>query len=177
MKHTLLFFGFVVLVGFLHLNFITTVGNNVMDVSTKEKNVIRFLFPQGWGFFTRNPREPKYKLYQIKEGQLQLVTFQITSSKNYYGLSRKGSRMGMEMHRIKDNLPPTDSWKSSKIQLRNIDLDAISYSCVDVVSSLLYIEEGNYILKEYHITPWSWAKHQSRYSKTFKYIPFQLIKS
>ncbi len=177
MKHVLVLFGFVILFSFLHLNFITTLGDNVMDVSTTEKSVIQFFFPQGWGFFTRNPREPNYKLYRIEEGKLQLVTFKITSPKNYYGLSRKGSRLGIEMHRIKDNLPQPTSWESSKVQLENMQLDTISYPCTNTISGLMYVKEGNYILKEYHLTPWSWAKHQGRYSKTFKYIPFQLIKS
>ncbi len=177
MKHLFMFFGFVVLIGFLHINFITTLGDNVMNVSAAEKNVIQFLFPQGWGFFTRNPKEPNYKLYRIEDGKPQLVTFRITSSKNYYGLSRKGSRLGMEMHRIKSKLPPSAGWSSSTTSLKDMRLDTLSYPCLDTVSKLLYIQEGDYILKEYHLSPWSWAKHQGRYSKTFKYIPFQLIKS
>lgn len=177
MKHILLFFGLVIVFGFLHINFITTLGDNVMNVSTEEKNVIQFFFPQGWGFFTRNPREPNYKLYKVEDGRLNLVTFKITSPDNYYGFSRKGSRIGMEMHRIKDNLPSSTIWKKSTVVLNKIHIDTINFSETKPIEGLLYLNEGNYILKEYLITPWSWAKHQGRYSKTYKYIPFQLKKS
>ncbi|WAC01791.1 SdpA family antimicrobial peptide system protein [Lacinutrix neustonica] len=177
MKHVLLLFGFVIVFGYLHINFITSLGDNVMNVSTSETKTIQTFFPQGWGFFTGDPREPKYRLYKIVAGELHLVNFRITSSDNYFGLSRKGSRIGLEVLRIKNKLPQTEAWEPSAIPLKNMQLNKLAYECIEPVPGLLYIEEGNYILKEYQTTPWSWAKYQGPYSKNFKYIPFQLVKS
>lgn len=179
MKHALMTLGFLILFGFLHLNFITTLGDNVMNVQRKDKSIIQFLFPQGWGFFTRDPREPKYKLYRMEGGAPKLVNFQITSSKNSYGFSRLGSRIGMEMQRVKEQLPPPATWQTSTVDLEKMQLDSIAYPCTKPIAKekLHYIKAGNYILKEYQLSPWSWAKYQGRYSKTFKYVPFQLIKS
>ena len=177
MKHILLIFGFTVIFGYLHLNFITTLGENVMDVPKKEKTVIQFFFPQGWGFFTRNPREPHYKLYKVEEGVPVLINYSITSSQNRFGLSRKGSRIGMELERIKSYLPGAGTWEKSTTSLELLPLDSLEYRCTAPITTVLYIQEGNYILKEYRLNPWSWAKHQGAQPKTYRYVPFQLVKS
>jgi len=177
MKHVLLVFGFLILLSFLHINFATTFGDNVMGISSEEKSVVQFFFPQGWGFFTRNPREPNYKLYKVEDGHLRLITFKVTSAENSFGFSRKGSKIGMEMQQIKETLPKPDSWQSSKKALATMNLSGMHYQCTSPTKELLYIKEGDYILKEYHVTPWSWIKRNPQYTNTFKYIPFQLQKS
>lgn len=173
-KHLLILFAIVTSFGYFYLNFVSTLSQNVVPISGAEKDVIRSFFPQGWGFFTRNPREPKYKLYELTESNAPLlVNFKITSQENLFGFSRKGSRICMEMIRIQNKLPNTSEWTTSKLDIDQFNSDNFDLIEIDQ-KELFYIEPGKYIIKEYYITPWNWLKYPDNYKEEYKYYSFEL---
>lgn len=175
-KHIFMIFGIGIIFSYFYFNFLSTLSQNVVPVSVEEKNVIKFFFPQGWGFFTKNPRDAKYKLYKITEtGQPELVNFKITSPSNWCGLSRKGNRISMEMIRIQKDFPNVSEWTVS-----NLDIDAfdVNKDTFEVIASntkdLRYIKSGKYVVKEYFITPWNWLNYPDSYTREYKYYSFEL---
>lgn len=173
-RHLLIVLAIVTSLGYFYLNFISTLSQNVVPISGEEKELISSFFPQGWGFFTRDPREPKYKLYELSESNSpSLVNYKITSYKNLFGFSRKGNRLCMEMIRIQNILPNPSKWTTSKLDIDNFnatDFDSIKVNQKDFV----YTKPGKYIIKEYQITPWNWIKYPDNYKQEYKYYPFEL---
>lgn len=57
------------------------------------------LLPQGWGFFTRSPRERWYTYWSLASGQWSRVDLKGTSIENWFGLRRRSRirlvRLGM----------------------------------------------------------------------------------
>ncbi|MEM1320433.1 MAG: SdpA family antimicrobial peptide system protein [Bacteroidota bacterium] len=177
-KHLLMSLAMVTIFGYFYLNFIGTLSQNVVPVSAEEKKVIRFFFPQGWGFFTRNPREAKYKLYQLEKEKAQLVNFEITSPKNSFGCSRKGNRISIEMIRVQHQLPKVDEWTISQLDIDAFAAQQDSFATVRMNSrDLLYIQPGKFIIQEYQITPWNWLNYPDNYTPEYKYFTFELTKN
>ena len=164
--------------GYFYLNFVGTLSQNVVPVSAEEKKVIRFFFPQGWGFFTRNPREAKYKLYQLDNNKARLVNFKITSPKNIFGCSRKGNRISIELIRIQSQLPKVEEWEESQLDVDAFAVQQDSFHSVGIdAEDILYIQPGKFIIQEYQITPWNWLKYPDNYTPEYKYFTFELTKN
>ena len=166
----------VTVFSYFYFNFISTLSQNVIPVSAEEKNVIKFFFPQGWGFFTKDPREDKYKLYKLIAGNSpKLINYKITSIENLLGLSRKGNRICIEMIRIQNQLPKATEWIESKLDIDQYDFSQQEFKLIDInEEDYYYINPGKYLIKQYQITPWNWLKYPDNYSDRFKYYSFEL---
>lgn len=53
--------------------------------------------PEGWSFFTRDPREPKDVVYRRADGRLEQVTFANTSRASLLGVSRRARAVDGEL--------------------------------------------------------------------------------
>jgi antimicrobial peptide system SdpA family protein len=58
------------------------------------------VIPQGWSFFTRNPREPYDIVYRPEKGRLAPVTFANTSRRSGFGTSRAARAAHAEVMRL-----------------------------------------------------------------------------
>ncbi len=162
--------------GYFYLNFISTLSQNVVPISAEEKSIITFFFPQGWGFFTKNPRDAKYRLYKLAEAKKpQLVNFKITAPQNLFGFSRKGNRICIDLIRLRTLLPKPSEWVESNLDEDEFifpknELDTIQLDPDDI----LYIQPGKYLIKEYLITPWNWLQYPESNTGENKYYAFEL---
>src|SRR5581483_8297699 len=69
------------------------------------RNSSLYLFPEGWGFFTRNPREAIVDIYSIEgQNQLTLLSHANGSSAYYFGASRLGRRFGYEISMVLNHI-------------------------------------------------------------------------
>ncbi len=176
MKRTvMILMAMMMVAGYVYLNFITTFKTNVVQLSYLNDKGVQFFFPQGWGFFTRNPREAKYKLYQWKDEKLKLINYKITSSNNYFGFSRRGNRISMEIERLKDQLPKASNWTPATGQVHDLELESLPFDeQFPKPDGVNYIEKGKYIIMQYHITPWAWLRFHENYHTEFSYLGFEL---
>ncbi|BDS15148.1 SdpA family antimicrobial peptide system protein [Aureispira anguillae] len=175
-KHLLMGLAIVTIFSYFYFNFISTLSQNVISITAEEKNIIKFFFPQGWGFFTKDPREAKYKLYDVTDPNApKLVNFKITALENFFGLSRKGNRICIEMIRIQNHLPKDSKWVVSNLDIDEFHLNESAFESIDLgQEDFFYIKSGKYIIKKYFITPWNWLKYPNNYSKEYKYYSFEL---
>ena len=172
----------IIILSFFYFNFLSMQRHSVIPIKSGGKNTIKFFLPQGWGFFTRNPREDKYVLYQVsKNNTLELVTFKSTSSQNLFGLSRKGNRINIEALRIKSLLPNPNKWLNSTRDLHRLNFDSISFNPINYnpkqFDEKKIIQPGKYVFKKYSITPWNWVKHPNNYDNEYMYYFFELKKN
>jgi antimicrobial peptide system SdpA family protein len=66
------------------------------------------LFPQGWAFFTKSPRDPILTAYEFDaRGRAHRIP-EITASdvRNLFGINRRGRAIGTEMALLLDLVPP-----------------------------------------------------------------------
>jgi antimicrobial peptide system SdpA family protein len=113
------------------------------------------IIPQGWGFFTRNPREEQTILYTIQDTSSVLFTKTISSIDNSFGASRKlrcyNVEVGTLISKINDS-----SWVEEKggnlVFDTNLQTDTVKnnfYPC-----SI----RGDFFFVKQERIPWAWGK-------------------
>lgn len=124
-------------------------------VDGKTKKVFRYLLPQGWGFFTKSPREPQVAMYKIDNGKPQLVDYNNMSYKNLFGFSRVARIKGYELSIILEKVPKN---KYVKGKITDIDqilkLEPIQLMPDEMIN---FTEKGTYIIRISNPIPWAWS--------------------
>lgn len=133
-------------------------GDNVFNSIKNNGSFITSLTPQGYAFFTKNPREPYIYLYKVNENQ-NLVRLDINSSDSemMFGLSRVNRRSCANLGSIFTYL---NGWKdyNSKEELDANVLYTPS-DTVEVSSADVNIESGVYFFVREKKVPWAWSKN------------------
>ncbi|WP_157693510.1 SdpA family antimicrobial peptide system protein [Pseudarthrobacter equi] len=73
------------------------------------KEGVSKVIPQGWGFFTKSPRDPFLLVYSGKEEARELLQMPTVKAENYFGLSRYGRAQPVELANIVNTIEP-DTW-------------------------------------------------------------------
>ena len=145
----------------------TSLGFTAVSNSFRENYFWKMLLPQGWGFFTRNPREDQYILhkYSVTASSLSQVSIKNTSYKNLLGLSRYSRRVNMELQRVLYHIP--DSSYKESINWNNKTL-------VEKDIGLWYLDTGKYVVQKFRLPPWAWAKYPNSYSSPVHYAAIEV---
>ena len=119
------------------------------------------LLPQGWGFFTRSPREPINVAYAVRDTHLAQISFPNTSTRNLLGLSRSARAMDVELATLlgpilratwvecKTDPLAHSSWESLRpVKLRN--WSRTRYLC------------GEILIVRTPPVPWAWSSSRER---------------
>jgi antimicrobial peptide system SdpA family protein len=117
------------------------------------------IIPEGWSFFTRDPREPKDVVYRRARGGLSQVTFANTSARNAYGVSRAARAMDAELMGLLE--PVLEStWR---------DCDGAPEACVAAARPLALTNwsETRFICGDVAVVrappvPWAWRRSRDR---------------
>ena len=134
----------------------TTVGySSFYKIATKSKIVLFHVAPQGWGFFTKSPKDEYLLLFKKRENDsLEPLIQKNFTLNNIYGISRKQRFLSLEVSKLMSQTT-NDQWNNcteeniNKCLVQKVDLNQLSSR------NLL---EGDYlVLREKHI-PWAWAK-------------------
>ncbi|WP_027726301.1 SdpA family antimicrobial peptide system protein [Tuberibacillus calidus] len=75
----------------------------------KKVNTISW-FPQGWGFFTKDPRSEDDYVYDIQT-KAEAVAWPNNTPENLFGISRYGRAQGIEVGLIEYEIPKSD-WEN-----------------------------------------------------------------
>ncbi|MEM9389998.1 MAG: SdpA family antimicrobial peptide system protein [Bacteroidota bacterium] len=115
----------IVYLVFIFLVADSSLGYNPIRLPKSVNSSVFSLIPQGWGFFTRDPREPLIDLYEISETNLNKLTLPNSSFEYLYGFSRgmrfRASRVGYLTEQISET-----AWESFE------NLDKIDFSRLDI---------------------------------------------
>ncbi len=111
------------------------------------------MLPQGWGFFTRDPREDKLIVYKMSSDRLHKITQPNFSVSNLFGLSRKGRMTQMQAgNLILRHLSQfRDCYKKNPSECQT---DSIFRVKNNFDYSLL---KGKYMIKKQATLPWAWS--------------------
>ncbi|NBL65069.1 SdpA family antimicrobial peptide system protein [Flavobacterium sp. NST-5] len=151
-----IFYVFTVFVSilFLYNLFFASLSYNAQTPNYPIKKILSKTLPEGWGFFTKSPREAGYTVYVVNQGNLELLETRNTSSSNYFGLSRKARKISMEVSIVTD-LVATELWQK-KSDLSHINLPE---NLVEIDSKNLHFLKNHdlVVVKSYPI-PWAWKE-------------------
>lgn len=137
---------FAIIIGFFLVNF------KEESTVTFRNKTIDMLVPQGFAFFTRNPREPQIYIYKyIKQDSLVIVNKKSSLSLSQrFGLSRTNRRVNIEFNNVLNKI---------LIWHKDYDLakkDIVSININDEESKII---QGKYLFVKEERIPWAWAKN------------------
>jgi len=111
--------------------------------------------PQGWGFFSKNPRDEQFFGYDMETGK-SVFTFPNNRPENIFGLRREGRTQGIEYGRIYSNIKPSE-WKSC---------EGDSMDCLNQLNQTINVKNdipdpticGEVGFVNRGIVPWAWSR-------------------
>ncbi|MBX2947434.1 MAG: SdpA family antimicrobial peptide system protein [Cyclobacteriaceae bacterium] len=121
----------------------------------KDHLFVRRIFPEGFSFFTRDPREPQVILYT--KNAITEVIERSNSINYYFGFSRYGRALSIELSSIWETVR-NQKWYDCYTCTQNCFNDEIlpHYSIQNSTPSPFIC--GEYYLKITEPIPWAWAK-------------------
>lgn len=133
---------------------ITALLSNKQQLIIKNVVFINFfnsLAPQGWGFFTKDPKEENFYLYKVENGKIENFNIMNFSKEYYFGLSRTPRIISIDVAFLTEKLQ--NKWH------KNISMDSISrIKPIDIKKndSLTALPLGVYIIEVKKIVPLEW---------------------
>ncbi len=124
---------------------------------------VNYIFPEGWGFFTKNPRDLLMDVYKLDNNEIVKIDMSNHSLANKLGLSRKARVIGYEASMITNDIPE-EFW----IENTSNDIKPHLTDSTLVIKKKPYFKHlanGEYIFKVYRQVPYAWAnKGQEKYN-------------
>jgi antimicrobial peptide system SdpA family protein len=146
--------------------FLASIPFNPLSLPFSKATQVYSLIPEGWGFFTRNPKEPNVLMYK-KQGVTWINSTRSNSDPVFwFGLSRKNRTIMSEsmtaINNIKDSL-----WvkRDGKINFNVSKIILIKSAFKKPLIS------GDYVVIRQDPIPWAWSKN---YKKL--HMPYQIIR-
>lgn len=130
--------------------------------------------PQGWAFFTRDAREEQAYIYKVENNKLKKISQKHADINNFIGLSRKVSKLAMEVEVIatlidKKRFPQT-TWNYNenlygKVPSRFVEVRNL------IKSPILC---GDYVIVYHSVVPWAWSKSKRKIKMPAKVLKVRI---
>lgn len=161
-------FTFVISIFWAIIVIIVVLSNVSTPISipySKSKTIFTFS-PQGWGFFTRNPREDIAKIYSINNEKVTPVIVANSNRKFMFGLSKKAKLVSWEISNIIDQIKEED-WVQN-----NRDTLLFNTKKIDTIKNSFFVPslKGGYIISIQERIPHAWSKHHENIVMPYKYV-------
>lgn len=166
-KAKVVFYTFLLL--FLLLLFLILTASIPENPLTPKKSIktgINLLFPQGWNFFTRSPKESTFDIYRlIKSGKVKKINLE----NSYYamGISRKNRFISIQLSSIL-SLNKNLKWSKFSGDLNTLPVLLLDQQKIKNIVGSNYIPNDSYLLVENVILPWAWVSKVKNYKKQYK---------
>jgi sporulation delaying protein A len=128
-----------------------------LDLSPAAQLSIHQVAPQGWGFFTRDPRDKMFDLYRYEKGAWASSFLGPQSEPhNLWGISRLPRGQAIDLGTVSQNLPKTviakceGAWRDC---LSSLPTPSVVHNTAP--RPLLC---GRYLVIYRHPVPWSWSR-------------------
>ncbi|MBK7869504.1 MAG: SdpA family antimicrobial peptide system protein [Saprospiraceae bacterium] len=176
-KYTFLFFVlmFGSIISFTLVLFTVSPFNPFKAKINLEKQVFTFV-PQGWAFFTRNPREAQAQLYKLEQEQWHQVPHYHSHISNFSGLSRKASKELAELSVLKARELRDEFFIDCESNYQRQIIGCIpdtTYTVTNHVNHPLLC--GEYILTLQQPIPWAWSKSINKIKMPSKVVRIKIL--
>lgn len=148
--------------GISFFSLLTYVKDNPIRFSYEFQHNLRTMFPQGWAFFTKSPRDENMQLYRWENNRLVLVDGQRQATfANLMGFRRASRAMSVEYAYLLYDVP-AENWVrcegDAEAYIRTHKLTNVQ---VENSTPHPYLS-GTYYLIQKGIVPWAWATQADR---------------
>lgn len=139
----------------------TSVGEQPQLPDARTKQALLAVFPQGWAFFTRSPREPEDRVFQLQNQRWISLEVRNAEPRLLFGLVKQTRIMGMELGALLSAVPPqrwidcapaqANCWRSVRVSpTRLINRMPAQSLC------------GHLLVQRRAPIPWAWLKNRER---------------
>lgn len=150
---------------FVFLLFTNSISYNLNTSSYKTIKIFSTISPQGWGFFTKSPREDNVYIYSVTNKNIINEMLPNSHYSNFFGLSRKSRMIGFEISHILVQLNK-EKWENFNGNFNKYTKKAIK---VDN-SKLHYLKTGSYLLVKEKVPPYLWRNYVKNKLKEIIYV-------
>jgi antimicrobial peptide system SdpA family protein len=174
MKRTEIFFiGMAVLVfACIYLVFTSSIVVNPLQPANGAKTVTNQFFPEGWAFFTRDPKEALLDVYMQQPGGN--VKKMILPNADYMlGASRKSRILCYQLGSLLGDNREAIRWKSGTGNFTD-SLSGLAYQGIKENEKFTLFKKGKYILVSTEKLPWLWAKNALKTKPRFKIAAIEI---
>ncbi|MEL6357811.1 MAG: SdpA family antimicrobial peptide system protein [Bacteroidota bacterium] len=148
--------------------FISSLPFNTLTGNYQAKKRVYTLSPQGFAFFTRNPREYRLTTYVPDQttGEWHRVERSNASLHNWLGVSRQCRRENVEIHTVQS------AAKGKYIELNSAEFSSVidTLSIVDTVANPFAdpLLKGEIVFRFERPIPWAWSKNLATINQPIK---------
>lgn len=137
-------------------------------IDAMEYNV---LLPQGWAFFTRNPREEQYYVYKEEGKKLVPLLYTNSSYKNAFGFTRKVRIRGVEMGGLVSQLEQMEWLKCEDGILSECVIENQDYEAIILANNANHPTFcGNLWIEKKPLVPWAWSRAEQAVNMPSEFI-------
>lgn len=138
------------------------------EVANQRANVIR-IAPQGWAFFTRDPREPVDQAYTQKEGRWVLDGRFYSGTRSFGDLLKRNRLVQVELAHVLSRVDESE-WTACKDSLQGC-IERGGFNDVTVRNETnLQNLCGRYMIERQPPVPWAWSGASEEV-----YMPSQIV--
>lgn len=132
------------------------------------------IIPQGWAFFTRNPREAIDHIYKKVGTEWVYFSYTNSSFRNFFGIKREARALNVELAGLLSYISK-EKWKACEIGLntflRDSTLEAIRLDNESTIKSLC----GDILIERRQSVPWAWSKSSDSIQMPSKLIQLNVV--
>ena len=142
---------------------------NPLSPDYGQKVTLITIIPQGWGFFTRDPREPDLVLYTLRDKQWEKSPFMpISAVNNLMGLNRFPRAQSVELAMILSRVKGTD-WRTTNAKITDVVVNTQEILSIPSLSPLPTLNDTLCIVLKEPV-PWAWTSNRGDIAMPSKYV-------
>jgi antimicrobial peptide system SdpA family protein len=130
--------------------------DNPLRISRAVKDNLTVLIPQGWVFFTRDPREPSDRLYLRTTPCCRPVTQSNGGAGNLFGLNRDSRALSVELGSLIGQAPAS-AWSQCRGDLNSCIASSTAPAAVRNASTSRQLC-GEVLVHRSKPVPWAWSR-------------------
>ena len=147
---------------------------NPISLSKKSRTNLAVLIPQGWAFFTRDPREATVVIYRVHQNELELAIPPNASGINLFGALRTTRAMGIEMGALSTQIKE-EQWQSCEQSIKHC-FRQNEVAAVPVINKAYRPTFcGEYYLTMEEPVPWAWSGSFSQIEMPCKFVKINAL--
>lgn len=145
------------------MSIISSLGSTPVSMSKDTSLKMSSIMPQGWGFFSKNPRDEQLGLYPIDNASSE-ITWPNMAAGNAFGLYRKGRSQGVELGGVSTELKESD-WIKCDEDLESCKRDADKKTVTVQNAAPSPLVCGEYYITKENPVPWNYSKYDTERTK------------
>ena len=140
------------------LNLVSSLEDNALHVDLRERVFLQAITPQGWAFFTRDPREVSQRVFiQAEAGRLEPANNADYRGEPWNGVRRQLRNRGIVLAHVMSSTP-SSAWRpcDGPIGKCVAQSDADASPCVVLRAYDTTDLCGRVVMQEVSPVPWAW---------------------